>query len=213
MKKETADRRDFLHIASKMAIVSLAAFNFGCSIRPSVEEDSAKTALLYGTRYGATRDTAKWVAKGAGGNIDVLDIETVDLDLIAGDYDRFVIGSGIWIDGVHKQIKELLSSKREQIEPKIIAAFIVCGTSDKNKAGEKRIDGYFNRFFQPLNDRPPMTAYFGGRMNISKLNEKDRKLLSNFYRNILKREFTDWDRTDPKAAGSFGMKIDHMALS
>ncbi|OQX57479.1 MAG: hypothetical protein B5M52_07410 [Helicobacteraceae bacterium 4484_230] len=213
MKEKTRSRRDFLHLASKMTSVSIAAFSFGCSIKPSIEKNSTKTALLYGTRYGATKDTAQWIAKGAGDNLDILDIETVDLNTIADRYDMFIIGSGVWIDGVHIRMKELLSAKTNQIEPKIIAAFIVCGTTGKDKAGKKRIEGYFDRFFQPLNNRPPRLAYFGGRMNISKLSEKDRKLLENFYRNILKREFKDWDRTDPKAAKSFGAKISQTAIS
>jgi len=47
---------------------------------------------------------------------------------------------------------------------------------------------------------------FGGRMIIENLNEKDRKLLSVFYKNILKREFVSWDRTEPEKARKFAEK-------
>jgi hypothetical protein len=44
-------------------------------------------------------------------------------------------------------------------------------------------------------------------MTIEKLSEKDRKLLDNFYNNVLKREFKSWDRTDPEEAGKFGISM------
>ncbi len=44
-------------------------------------------------------------------------------------------------------------------------------------------------------------------MIIEKLSEKDRKLLDNFYRNVLKKEFASWDRTKPEDAENFGIEL------
>ena len=52
-----------------------------------------------------------------------------------------------------------------------------------------------------------LKRHFGGRMIIDKLSEKDRKLLDNFYRNVLKKEFTSWDRTKPDIAEKFGIEV------
>jgi len=92
------DRRDFL-LASGIMLVSASAYSFGESIKPLIEGKSEKVALIYGTRYGATEDTAKWMAKGMGDNVDVLNIETIDFKEVVNTYDTFIIGSGIWIDG------------------------------------------------------------------------------------------------------------------
>ena len=201
------DRRKFLLNSGKITLISAAAFNFGCSIKPLVDEKSDRVALIYGTRYGATEDTAEWIARGIGGGVDVINIETIDLDESVKKYDRFIIGSGIWIDGAHKRLMELLSTHKEQIESKIIALFIVCGTTGDDEAGKARIESYFERFQKPLDVKPALQAYFGGRMTIEKLSEKDRKLLDNFYRNVLKKEFVSWDRTDPKKAEKFGIEL------
>lgn len=200
------NRRTFLHFGGKLTLVSVAAFNFGCTLQPMIGEGK-RVALIYGTRYGATRETAEWIAAGTGKKIDLLNIETLDFGQTVTAYDAFIVGSGIWIDGPHKRLIELLQSHKGTMEEKIIASFIVCGTTGEDEAGKKRIEGYFHRFYQPLDVKPPRQAYFGGRMVIDKLNEKDRKLLNHFYSNVLKKPFVSWDRTEPERAKIFGTGI------
>ncbi len=200
------DRRDFL-LTTGIALASASAYSFGNSIKPLIDDKLEKIALVYGTRYGATEDTAKWIAKGIGSNVDVLNIETIDFDETIHKYDKFIIGSGIWIDGAHKRLMELLSTHTEQIQSKIIASFIVCGTTGEDEAGKARIEGYFERFHKALDVKPALKRHFGGRMIIDKLSEKDRKLLDNFYRNVLKKEFVSWDRTKPEISEKFGTEV------
>jgi len=200
------DRRNFL-LTIGMNLVSASAYSFGNSIKPLINEKSEKTALIYGTRYGATEDTAKWIAKGIGDGVDVLNIETLDFDETIEKYDKFIIGSGVWIDGAHKRLMELLTTHTQVMQSKIIASFIVCGTTGEDEAGKGRIEGYFERFHKPLTIKPKIQRHFGGRMIIEKLSEKDRKLLDNFYNNVLKKEFKSWDRTKPEMAEKFGMEF------
>ena len=200
------DRRDFL-LTSGITLALASAYSFGNSIKPLIEGKSDKIALVYGTRYGATEDTAKWITKGIDSNVDVLNIETIDFDKTIHKYDKFIIGSGIWIDGAHKRLMELLSTHTEMMQSKIIASFIVCGTTGEDEAGKGRIEGYFERFHKPLTVKPKIQRHFGGRMIIEKLSEKDRKLLDNFYRNVLKKEFKSWDRTKPEMSEKFGVEL------
>ncbi len=199
-------RRDFLKCTGKITLASIAAFNFGCTVKPMVDQ-SDRIALIYGTRYGATEDTANWIAEGIGGRVDVINIEVLDFDKAAKYYDKLIIGSGIWIDGAHQRLMELLKMKKKELEHKIIASFIVCGTTGEDEAGRARIETYFERFHKPLAVKPALKVHFGGRMIIEKLSEKDRKLLDNFYRKVLKREFASWDRTDPDKAKQFGVEL------
>ena len=198
------DRRNFL-LAGGLILAS--AYSFGERLKPLIEKQKGKTALIYGTRYGATADTAKWIARGMDNRVDLLDIETIDPEKSVQQYERFIIGSGIWIDGPHQQLIELLTRYQAQMEPKIIASFIVCGTTGEDEAGRMRIEGYFERFHAPLDVKPKISRHFGGRMIIEKLSEKDRKLLDNFYNNVLKKEFTNWDRTQPEAAEKLGREL------
>ena len=203
-------RRDFL-LTAGMALMSASAYSFGESIKPLINEKTDKIALIYGTRYGATEDTVKWIAKGMGVSVDVLNIESINFNETLHDYDTFIIGSGIWIDGAHKRLMELLTKHTDEMESKIIASFIVCGTTGEDEAAKGRIEGYFERFHKPLTIKPKIQRHFGGRMVIEKLSEKDRKLLDNFYRNVLKKEFKSWDRTKPKEAEKFGLELSPVA--
>ena len=56
MSSDLISMRSFLFGAA----LSLAALNFGCSISKLLGERS-RTALIYATKYGATRDTAQWI--------------------------------------------------------------------------------------------------------------------------------------------------------
>jgi len=200
------ERRDFL-LGMGIALVSASAYSFGNSLKPLIDENLGKTALIYGTRYGATEDTAKWIAKGIGDGVDILNIENINFEEVVDKYDKFIIGSGIWIDGAHKRLMELLSMHTEEMESKIIASFIVCGTTGEDEAGKGRIEGYFKRFHKPLAVKPKIQRHFGGRMIIEKLSEKDRKLLDNFYTKVLKKEFKSWDRTKPEMSEKFGVEL------
>ena len=77
------DRRDFL-LTLGITLVSASAYSFGNSIKPLIDEKSEKIALIYGTRYGATEDTSKWIAKGIGDSVDVLNIETIEIENLEG---------------------------------------------------------------------------------------------------------------------------------
>ncbi len=200
-------RRDFLKLSSSITLLSIGAFNFGCSTQALVADKDKKIALIYATRYGATKDTAQWIKKGMSRDIDLLNIEEISFEETAKKYDLFIIGSGVWIDGVHKDILRFLETQKSELKDKVIASFILCGTTGKDVDGDKRIEKYFTKFHASLDTKPLLNEKFGGRMTIDKLNVKDRKLLEMFYQKILKRKFVSWDRTQPKKAKLFAKEI------
>lgn len=200
----STNRREFLKLGSGAILLSMGAFNFGCSLQPLVADKNKKVALLYATRYGATKDTAAWITEGMGREVDLLDIEKISFEETAKEYDLFIIGSGVWIDGVHKDMLRFLETQKLSLKDKIIASFILCGTRGEDIKGDERIEQYFAKFHASLDKKPPLNEKFGGRLTIDKLNEKDRKLLETFYERVLKREFVSWDRTEPQKADRFG---------
>lgn len=198
------NRRNFLKYGSAITLLSIGAFNFGCSIKPLVQDKNKKVALIYATRYGATKDTAEWIAEGLDREVELLNIEDISFAETVQKYDLFIIGSGVWIDGVHKDMLKFLETQKAELKDKIIASFILCGTTSKDVQGEARIEQYFGKFHSSLDKKPPLNEKFGGRMIIDKLNDKDKKLLEMFYKKVLKREFVSWDRTEPQKARLFG---------
>jgi menaquinone-dependent protoporphyrinogen oxidase len=207
MSSDSVNRREFLTGALKYSSLSLLAFNFGCSISTLIDSSSSNAALVYGTKYGSTKDTANWIKNGARGKIDLLNIEHISYSEISSRYDLFIIGSGVWIGGVHEKLVEFLTSQADMLDDKVIASFIVCGTDGSTAGGKKRIDGYFEQLHEPLQRMPVLSEYFGGRITVEQLTEEDREALEQFYQTYLKTELTSWDRTDPEKAKLYGKDL------
>jgi menaquinone-dependent protoporphyrinogen oxidase len=207
MSSDSINRREFILSVCKYSSLSLLALNFGCSISKLLKSDSEKVALIYATKYGATKDTAYWIRNGVKGKLDILNIESISFSDTSSRYDRFIIGSGVWIGGVHDKVIDFLTSQAEILDGRIIASFIVCGTDGSTEDGKERIDGYFDQFHSPLKKKPLLREYFGGRIIVEKLNKEDREALIQFYRTYLQRELTNWDKTDPEKAKLFGKNV------
>lgn len=200
MPSDLISRRGFL----LKAALSLAALNFGCSISKLTGDRAGNTALIYATKYGATRDTAKWIRNGINGEVDLLNIEDISFPGTAKGYGSFIVGSGVWLGGVHNRLLDFLTSQAEALDGKVMASFIVCGTDGGTESGKKRINGYFDQFHAPLKKLPLLSDYFGGRITVEKLTDEDREALIKFYRTFLKSELTSWDKTDPDKARRYG---------
>jgi menaquinone-dependent protoporphyrinogen oxidase len=201
------NRRRFLKLGGRTLLLSMGAFNFGCSLESFIGDNSKKIALVYATRYESTKDTAEWIVKGLNRAVDILNIEKISFDDTAKDYDFIIIGSGVWNGGVHKDMLKFLDTQKRRLNDKVIASFILCGTTDKTSKGKKRIEGYFTQLHTFFAKKPAINESFGGRMRIDKLNKEDRKMLTVFYEKVLKKEFVSWDRTEPKKAQEFGKKL------
>ena len=200
MSSDLISRRGFL----LKAALSLAALNFGCSISKLRGDRAGNTALIYATRYGATKDTAQWIRTGIDREVDLLNIEDISFTRAVNGYDSFILGSGVWTGGVHNRLLDFLTSQAELLDGKITASFIVCGTDGGTESGKKRISGYFDQFHAPLKRVPLLSGSFGGRIIVEKLTDEDREALIKFYRTFLKSELMSWDKTDPERAGRFG---------
>lgn len=197
----TTDRRDFLNILGKTTVGMFMAYSFGCSMQ---SKSDSKLAIVYASRYGATSDTASWVAEGMGGDVTLLDIENVDFDRLVKEFDHLVLGSGVWTGGVHQRLKEFVATYSEQLQNKVLGSFVVCGSDGNTKSGRKRIAGYLAGINGPLLTLPEHVANFGGRLVLEKLSPEDRTQLTMFYQKYLQKELEAWDRTDPEKTKDYG---------
>ena len=203
-----SDRRSFLKTSLKLTAGLVVAFNFGCSLRSKIDRQGAKrVAVLYASRYGATADTAGWIAEGIGGDVALVDIAQHDSASVLAEHDLLIVGSGVWTGGPHPDIRNFSRDYAEQLSEKLLAVFVVCGTEPTSDSARKRIDGYLQQITQALKQAPLFTAQFGGRVVVEKLNNEDRAALNKFYRTYLNKELESWNRTSPEEATLFGDKL------
>ncbi len=201
------DRRAFLKGSCKVTAGLALAFNFGCSIRKNIPLEKT-VSLVYATRYGSTYDTATWIRNGIGSNVNMIDLEAANLKDILAEDALLILGSGIWIGGVHAKLKELAKQESLQPQQRVVGSFVVCGTQGDSTEGRQLIDGYLSQIHEPLGYAPQVSKYFGGRIVVDQLNAEDKAALTQFYRTYKKQELQSWDRTSPAAAFAFGETLE-----
>ena len=206
-------RRGFIATTVKTTLGGYLAFSYGSAIAAVLDQKDTRIGLIYASRYGATADNAAWIAKGAGLDVTLLDIEAINVSSVINRYDRFIVGSGVWREGIHEAIRTMMTKYAAVFDEKLIASFVVCGTQPNSEENKARIAGYFSGIHDPLKQPPLLSQALGGRLRVESLSEQDYELLSNFYHNILKTELANWDRTDPAAARSFGEQTNRQIRS
>ena len=209
MQSDSYSRREFLIRTGRYSSLALTALLFGFDLAARDRNVERTTALVYATRYGATMETAGWIRSGLQAPVDLLDIEHISFSDVLRGYDRFIVGSGIWSGAVHSKVSEFFQAGREQLDGKLLATFIVCGSEENTAAGKAHIESYFNAMHAPLATRPPISKALGGRLVIERLSDADRNALSEFYLRNLHDQLRGWDRTDPAKARLFGVDISH----
>jgi menaquinone-dependent protoporphyrinogen oxidase len=190
-------------------LAAAAGIGFGRQVRAAIgAQGDGPAAILFATRYGATRDTAGWIAEGMGGGVTLLDI-TVALppaEALRG-FAHLLLGSGVWIGGVHSQVRGLGRAHGALLGERLRAVFVVCGTQATSAAREQRLEGYFEQITRDLPAPPPLRAHFGGRMVVEQLGLRDRLALTAFYRATMGKGLEGWDRTEPEEARRLGAAL------
>ncbi|HEY8969523.1 MAG TPA: flavodoxin domain-containing protein [Puia sp.] len=130
---------------------------------------STKGAILYSSRYGATRQYAEWLANELQWPLLLAD-NTTNKDLAA--YDTLIIGSSVYIGRL--LIKDWLKKHNPVLGDKELSFFIVCATP----ASERQQQETIARTSIPHDLIGPENVFFlPGRLTIDKLSWRDRLML------------------------------------
>jgi len=140
----------------------------------------SNTLIVYGTRYGATSEVAKEIARILEELYD-LSVQLIDLSMqkikdISG-YDNIVLGSGIkmgrWVGRAKRFLKKNFDGKR-------VAVFVCSGRAGEPDSYDYALDKYVKQVLSKyLKVQPVAFEAFGGRKPLKN---------NTFYDN------RDWDR-------------------
>ena len=154
-----------------------------------------KTLIAYGSRYGATVETAAEIAsileKEFGLDVEIFDLKDYRACPDLEDYDNVIIASGIKYSEWHKNAEKFLNN---DFSKKKLAIFI-----SSNYAGEPELyEHSYNNFLKPVIEKydhikPIAVEAFGGRIPLRKIPEihfmKILQRLPNF-----QTDNRDWDK-------------------
>ena len=157
-----------------------------------------KWAVLFGSRYGSTRDAGLWISEGMGGIADAFDVrENPDLS----SFDCIIVGSGIYSQKIDQSLETYLARNTALISGKIKALFVVCGAGDSPRG-----QGFLDVLAKSCQIRPPLVRVFGGRITKRLLNKEDYKIEEEVFRRR-NQPFEDFDRLQRGDCLKFGEEI------
>lgn len=137
-----------------------------------------KIAVIYKTKYGATKRYAGWIALKLGADLyEVSDIRSKDLK----EYDTIIYGGALYI-GKIKGIKFIIDNY-DSLKNKNVFIFMV---------GLKEVDEFYMDSIVEQNIPKEVvenikTFYFRGKMDYKELNIKDKILMKGLQSSISKK--------------------------
>jgi menaquinone-dependent protoporphyrinogen IX oxidase len=191
------DRRAFLKtILVGGGLTVFASNSYALKLFPNPGKQ--KWAILFGSRYGSTRDASLWISEGMGGIADAFDArENPDLS----SFDYIIVGSGIYSGKIAQPLETYLTGKSGPISNKIKALFIVCGSGDNPRA-----QAYVDLLAKFCQAKPPLTRIFSGRVTKRLLNKEDYKIEEEVFKRR-NQPFEDYDRLQRSDCLKFGEEI------
>ena len=156
-----------------------------------------KWAVLYGSRYGSTRDASVWISEGMGAVANVFDArENPDLD----QYEHIIVGSGVYGGGFAEPFESYLKENVNSIHNKIRGIFVVCGQ------GEEGATSYLPPLTELCKAESPMRKSFPGRITKRLLEPEVSERLKGFYERT-GRPYEDYDNLSRTECLNFGMEL------
>jgi len=179
-----------------LAAMALMGLLLGWPPRAALYAEGNSTVILYGSRYGATEQSARWIAAGMNQEADVRAVKDAG-DLSA--YRFIVLGSGIYYDQLHADMAAFLSARKDEIRDKVVALFVVSGSGPDGAP-------YLDAFAQALGRKPALVKAFGGWIKKDRLSPEDFEGLETYFKSV-NQPFASSDKTDKNACVEFGKQI------
>ncbi len=196
-RRRNMDRRTFLKtVVLGGGLTAFASNSDALKLFPNPGKQ--KWAILFGSRYGSTRDASLWISEGMGGIADAFDArENPDLT----SFDNIIVGSGIYLGKIEQSLDSYLTKNGASISNRIKALFIVCGAGDSPRA-QAFVDG----FAKSCQAKPSLVRIFSGRITKRLLNKEDYKVEEEVFKRR-NEPYEDYDRLKRSDCLKFGEEI------
>ena len=191
------DRRTFFKtLMAGGGLAFFASNSHGLKLYPN--SGKQKWAILFGSRYGSTRDASLWMSEGMGGIAEVFDArENPDLSSFEG----IIVGSAIYSGKIDQPLQNYLARNGDSISNKIKALFLVCGSG-----GTPRAQAFLDDFAKLCRVRPSLAKTFPGRITKRLLNKEDYKIEEDVFKRR-NQPFEDYDYLKRIDCLNFGEEI------
>jgi menaquinone-dependent protoporphyrinogen oxidase len=164
-----------------------------------------KVLIIYGTRYGSTKEVVQDMSNTArelGVQVDVVQLEKGMPLPAPEEYDLVIIGSGIRAGQWTREPLEFIEQKLDSLSMTKVALFVVSGyAGNPDKVAEAQSE-YLDKMSEKYPGLSPIsTALIGGVFEFQKYNLVVRALVKKIVKDQMppgeeipaKIDFRDWD--------------------
>ena len=148
----------------------------------------AKALVVYGTRYGATANSAEVIAdtlRQEGFEVKIVDAKKDKVQSIS-EFDLVIVGSGIQMGKWTKEPENFLKKFKNDLSKKRLALFVSCGSANPLSEGEQKNQNiadakhkYLEAKVAEYGVKPVALGLFGGCYDFNKMSWLFRKTLSS----------------------------------
>lgn len=157
-----------------------------------------KTLLVYGTRYGATMSTSEEIAKvlkGEGFDVKVANAKEEKISDIAS-FDLIIVGTGLQFARWTGEVEDFLKRFQKELAQKKLALFVssmktVLEREGKTEELQKDRKMELEDKVAKRNLQPISLGFFGGVMNVNKMNIITRKTVGSLRLRLEKAGFKE----------------------
>jgi len=131
----------------------------------------SKVLIAYASKHGCTEECAKNLAGKMNTEVDLCNLkEKKQIDL--NTYDKVILGGSIYAGRIQKEVRDFCSKNESILKEKKLGLYI-CGMSQGDEAKKPLMAA----FPQGLLDTALVKESFGGKMEISKMNFMEKKII------------------------------------
>lgn len=164
----------------------------------------SKVLILYGTRYGCTKEIAQEIEKfiqEKGFSTEIYDLKENSSKNVPSlkDFDGILIGTSIkmtlWTKSVKKYVKKNITELKQRQDK--LGFFICCGTANKKEEIGSAIEKFITPRLEKLGFNPALIDAFGGVYDFS-----DNSLMGGMYKKIMAKSLQEdegWETVENKA--------------
>lgn len=171
----------------------------------------ARILILYSTTDGHTVEICrrlKQAIESRSHSVQLLDVKD-DPELVAGTFDKIVIGASIRYGKHQPLVKQFIEKNQAILESHPNAFFSVNVVARKPEKNRPETNPYLQKFLKQIDWQPQLLGVFAGRIDYPSLGFIDKHMIRLIMwitkgptDPTLTLEFTDWQKVE-----EFGVKI------
>jgi len=146
------------------------------------------TAIIYGTKHGATHKCANTLANELGSYTKLYNLET-ESEINLSEYDTIIIGGSIHASAVNKNVKKFIDKNIDLLIQKNIGLYLCCMYE-----GDKALEQFGNAFPEELRNKATAHGLFGGEFDFEKMNFLEKaivKKVANVEKSVSNLNYTN----------------------